>query len=98
MPRQGSVSNKNTRILSAEKIPVLTFNGFNGIKLDFFKIRLDMEIMLNLLLPLSTDYLKRTDRDILQKIASEMDDTYELARKKAVRQLQNKEGARDAVC
>ena len=63
-----------------------------------FKARLDAGIMLNLVLPFATDYIKRTDKDILQKVLGEVDEIYEAARKKTVRQLENKEGGRDAVC
>ena len=63
-----------------------------------FKTRLDMGILINLLLPLSTDYIKRTDKDILQKILAELEDVYEAARKKTVKQLDNsKEGDQGAV-
>ncbi|MGE5329892.1 MAG: hypothetical protein ACM3KR_10345 [Deltaproteobacteria bacterium] len=63
-----------------------------------FKTRLDAGIILNLVLPLATDYIKRTDKDILQKVLGEVDEIYEAARKKTVRQLENKEGVSDAVC
>ncbi len=63
-----------------------------------FKIKLDMGIMLNLLLPVSTDYIKRTDKNILQKVLAEVDEIYEAARKKTVKQLDSKEGDEDAVC
>ena len=63
-----------------------------------FKARLDAGIILNLVLPFATDYIKRTDKDILQKVLGEVDEIYEAARKKTVRQLENKEGGSDAVC
>lgn len=56
------------------------------------KISLETGIVLNLVLPSSTNFITRTDKDILQKVLGEMDGIYESARKKTVRQLENKEG------
>ena len=57
-----------------------------------FRLRLDLGIVLNLTLPLSTNYITRTDKDILKKVMDEIDGIYEAARRKTVRQLEKKEG------
>lgn len=47
---------------------------------SLFKIRLEMGIVLNLILPLSADYITRTDKEILEKVLGEIDSIYESAR------------------
>ena len=63
-----------------------------------FKLRLDMGTMINLMLPLSTDYITRTNKDILKMVLEQTDGTYDSARRKTVRQLEGKEGVKNAVC
>lgn len=56
-----------------------------------FKIRLDVGIVLNLVIPLATNYITRTDKEILKKVMDELDGIYEAARRKTVKQLRRKE-------
>lgn len=62
-----------------------------------FQIKLDIGIILNLLLPLSTNYIVRTDQNILKEVIDQMDDIYEVARRKTVRQFKSKEKSENAA-
>jgi len=62
-----------------------------------FRIKLDAGIILNLLLPLSADYITTTEKEILEQVMNEVDSIYESARRKTVKQLENKAGDNDAL-
>ncbi|MGE5474797.1 MAG: hypothetical protein ACM3UU_11310 [Ignavibacteriales bacterium] len=62
-----------------------------------FRIKLDAGIILNLLIPLSADYITRTEKEILEQVMNEVDGIYESARRKTIKQLENKAGDNDAI-
>ncbi|MGE5474541.1 MAG: hypothetical protein ACM3UU_10005 [Ignavibacteriales bacterium] len=63
-----------------------------------FRIKLDAGIILNLLLPLSADYITTTEKETLEQVMNEIDGIYDSARRKTIKQLENKVGDNNAVC